>query len=126
MSFLIRILINAVALVVAAVVLDFFGVEGMVVDLQNPGTLLIAAAIFGLVNALIRPILMTLSCLINFVTLGLFTLVINAAMLLLTGYIVNYLHLPGFQVQGFWAAFLGAIIISIVSTVLSSLTSNGD
>src|SRR4051812_24742156 len=99
MSFLVRILVNAVALLVAAFVLNFFGVQGMQVDLGNPTTLIIAAAIFGLVNALIRPVLLTLGCLINFVTLGLFTLVINAAMLLLTSYIVDYLHLTGFRVD---------------------------
>lgn len=124
MSFIVRILANAVALLVAAVVLNFFGVQGMQVDLGNPLTLIIAAAIFGVVNALIRPVLLMLSCLINFVTLGLFTLVINAAMLLLTGYIVDYLHLTGFRVEGFWAAFFGSIIVSIVSTILSSLTSS--
>jgi putative membrane protein len=78
------------------------------------------AVIFGLVNALIRPLIKLLTCLINAITLGLFTLVINALMLWLSSWIAGQLDV-GFHVSGFGAAFLGALLISIVSLVLGFL-----
>ncbi|MDD3149678.1 MAG: phage holin family protein [Candidatus Gastranaerophilales bacterium] len=77
---------------------------------------LFAAVIIGFVNGFIKPIAMFLTFPINLITLGLFTLVINAFMLILVSKIV-----PGFKVDGFWAAFWGAILLSIVSTFLGSL-----
>ena len=80
----------------------------------NLGNWLIVAIIFGLINAIIRPILLLLTLPINVFTLGLFTLVINALMLWLTSWISGAL-----SVDGFITAFLGAFIISVVSTVLN-------
>jgi putative membrane protein len=80
--------------------------------------LLIVALIFGLVNAVIRPILILLSLPLEIITLGLFTFVINAFMLLLTSWIAQGMGL-GFRVDKFLSALLGALIISIVSFVLS-------
>jgi putative membrane protein len=88
---------------------------------ENLGQLAVTAIIFGLVNALIKPILSIVSCPINILTLGLFTLVINALMLMLTAYFA-----PGLAVEGFWNAFLGALIISIVSTLLSFVLVDND
>ncbi len=76
------------------------------------------AVIFGLVNALIRPLVKFLTCLINMITLGLFTLVINTLMLMLSSWIAEQLNV-GFRVNGFLPAFLGALLISVVSFVLS-------
>ncbi len=76
------------------------------------------AVIFGLVNALIRPLVKFLTCLINMITLGLFTLVINTLMLMLSSWIAEQLDV-GFRVNGFLPAFLGALLISVVSFVLS-------
>ncbi|MCE5336646.1 MAG: phage holin family protein [Desulfobacteraceae bacterium] len=76
---------------------------------------LFAAMILGILNALFRPVLLILTLPINIVTLGLFTFVINALLLLMVAGVV-----PGFHVQGFWAAVLGSIVISIVSWLLSS------
>jgi putative membrane protein len=78
--------------------------------------LIIAAAVFGILNTFIKPVLIVLTLPINLLTLGLFTFVINAIMLGLTGS-----FLDGFVVDGFWPALGGAIIISIVSVVLNSL-----
>ena len=78
--------------------------------------LVIAAALFGLLNTFIKPLLLLLTLPINLLTLGLFTFVINAVMLGLTGS-----FLSGFIVTGFWSALGGAIIISIVSIVLNSM-----
>lgn len=72
--------------------------------------LLLAALVFGLVNAVVRPVLVLLSLPLTILTLGLFLLVVNAAMLGLTA-----LLLPGFRVDGFGAALLGAIVVSVVS-----------
>ncbi len=78
----------------------------------------VVAFIFGLVNAIISPILKFLTCPLILLTLGLFTLVINAVMLLLTSGIADYFKI-GFHVNDFWAAFIGALVVSIVSFVLN-------
>ena len=106
--------VNAIALAVAVWLLDGIDVTGESAWL----TLALVAVIFGLVNALIRPLVKVLTCLINVITLGLFTLVINAAMLWLSGWIAGQLAL-GFTVENFGWAFLGALIISVVSFVLN-------
>jgi len=113
--FLIRLVINAVALGVAALLLPGirFGGETDMASLIN---ILIVALIFGLVNAFIKPILALLTCPFYIITLGLFTFVVNALMLMLTAWLVG----PRFVVDGFWTALLGSIIISIVSTVISA------
>ena len=80
--------------------------------------MLVMAAVLGLVNALIRPVLQFLSCGLIILTLGLFTLVINAATLLIASSITQSLGIA-FKVDGFWPAFWGAIVISIVSFLLS-------
>ena len=114
MSLLISWLVNAIALAVAVWLLDGINVGG-----ENSWlTLAVVALIFGLVNALIRPLVRFLTCLINVITLGLFTLIVNALMLLLTGWIAQQLNL-GFVVRDFWWALLGALVISVVSFVLN-------
>lgn len=106
--------INAVALYLAARFVP--GID--VTDERGWVAVAIMAVIFGLVNALIRPLVKLLTCLINAMTLGLFTLVINALMLWLSSWIAGQLGV-GFRVDGFLAAFLGALLISVVSFVLS-------
>lgn len=85
-------------------------VGGLHID--APMTLVVAAVLLGVVNALVRPLVILLTLPFTLVTLGLFLLVVNAAMLGLVA-----LVLPGMQVQGFWAAFWGALIVSIVSWI---------
>jgi putative membrane protein len=116
MKLLLRILINAAALWITIVLLP--GLE------QTGGAfgLLVAAVIFGLVNALIRPVVRFFSLPITCVTLGLFTLVINAAMLGLTAWLAGgYLDFTGNMLQNTVTAFIAAIIISVISAVLSWL-----
>ena len=111
-SLLIRWLINTLALYLAVQV-----VPG--VDYRGGATgLLVVAAIFGLVNATLRPLLTFLTCPLVLVTLGFFLLVINAMMLLLTGWLSRRFDL-GFVVAGFWPAFWAGLLISIVSLLLS-------
>jgi phosphoserine phosphatase RsbU/P len=112
MWLLLRILVNAAALWVATEIVP--GVEH-----TGPWTsLLLVALVFGLLNAFVRPILKLLTCPLILLTLGLFTFVINAIVLWLTSAISGSLGL-GFHVSGFWAAFLGALVVTVVSVLLS-------
>jgi putative membrane protein len=111
---LVRWLINTLALFVAV---QF--VHGIL--FQGPWwSLVLVALVFGLVNALIKPIVKLLSCPLIIVTLGLFTLVINAVMLGLTSWLSTRFGLR-FEVHGFWAAFWGALVVSVVSFLLTML-----
>jgi putative membrane protein len=107
--FLIRLIVNAVALVIVAYFLPGVSVSG-------PVGALIAAFVLGIVNAILRPILIILTLPIQIVTLGLFTLIINGLLF----YWVGHWGI-GLVVDGFWPAFWGAIILGIVSFLLSSL-----
>lgn len=82
--------------------------------------LLLVAAVFGVVNSTLRPLLTILTCPLIVLTLGLFTLVINALMLLVTGWLSTSWNL-GFTVAGFWAAFWGGLVVGAVSMILSLL-----
>jgi putative membrane protein len=122
MDRIVQLLINAAALYVAVLIvpnLDFsFEPEGAWLKF------LLVAFIFGLVNTFLRPILRILTLPITIMTLGLFMLVINALMLLLTGAISNELDL-GLTVADFLAALLGSIVISLVGFVLSMVIGTG-
>ena len=112
-SLLLHWLLNAGALWVAAALvpgLDFNG---------GLGRLLLVAAVFGIVNSTLRPLLTILTCPLIILTLGLFTLVINAFMLLVTGWLSESWNL-GFAVSGFWAAFFGGLVVGLVSVLLSA------
>lgn len=112
MARLIQILINAGALWVAVLV-----VPG-ITFVEEWWKLLLVAVVFSLANTFLRPILRILTFPITILTLGLFLLVINAAMLLLTSLVSDELAL-GFHVADFWAALLGALVIAIVGFLLS-------
>jgi putative membrane protein len=122
MKLIIRWAISALALFVAA-----WLVPGIRVD-DSRGWLVYAAmaVILGLVNAIIRPILKLLTCPLILLTLGLFTLVINAVTLLLSSALANQVFGMGFYVDGFWPAFWGSIIVSAVSIVLNVVVKDED
>lgn len=84
------------------------------ISFTSTGALVVAALVLGILNAVVRPILVILTLPVTVVTLGLFLFVINAGMLKLTSSIVD-----GFQVDGFWSAVFGALVLSIVSLVLN-------
>jgi putative membrane protein len=117
MRLIIRILVNAAALWIAALMIDGIDFASNTGGTEQFVVVLAVAVIFGLVNALIRPIVKVLTLPLTVLTLGLFTFVVNALMLLLTAWISGRLDLA-FQVDGFLAALLGAVVISIVSFVL--------
>ncbi len=114
---LIRLAINAVALYAAVALLDG---RGITPQSENWLSFVWLALIFGLVNAIIRPILIVMSCPLLILTLGLGTLVINTLMFMMAGWIGTQFQI-GFIVETFWAGLLGAIIVSIVSFVLTGL-----
>jgi putative membrane protein len=118
MRFVLRWAITAAAVAVAAWLIPGISVTGS--SSHQAGVIIVVAAVLGLVNAFIRPIVSALSCGLIVLTLGLFTLVINGLMLWLASYISEHGLGVGFQVNGFWSAFWGAIIISIVSLILST------
>lgn len=83
-------------------------------------TLLVVSILFGAVNLVLKPIAKTLGCLLYVLTLGLFGLVVNALLFWLTSYLAGQLDLP-FHVDGFWAAFWGALVVSIVTSALAGV-----
>ena len=112
MNLLIRLIINALALWLATRLVDGISFDGQI------AFLFVVALVFGAVNTIVKPILMVLTFPFLIVTLGLFLLVLNAAMLWLTGAISDAAGL-GFHVSGFKAAFIGGLVVSVVSFVLS-------
>jgi putative membrane protein len=87
------------------------------VEISSPGAVLVAALVLGFLNAILKPLLVILTLPITVLTLGLFYLVLNAILFALASVLV-----PGFTVVGFGSAFLGAIVMSLLSMVLGSLT----
>lgn len=108
-----RVIINAAALWVAARFIDGISLS------EDVGSILFVAIVFGLINAFIRPVVLVLTFPALLLTLGLFTLVINAAMLGATAWLTDSL-----AIDGFVPAFLGALVITVISWVLSSLLIN--
>lgn len=106
-GFLLRALISALGLWLASELVSGIHVAGV-------GTLIAAALLLGIVNAIVRPILFLLTLPITVITLGLFLFVVNAAMLGLVA-----LFLPGFTIDGFWSAVLGALIVALTGWVAS-------
>lgn len=122
MKLIIRWAIGAFSLFVAA-----WAVTGIRVD-DGGGWVVYAvmAVILGLVNAFVRPLLKLLTCPLILLTLGLFTLVVNALTLLLSAWVANTIFGVGFYVDGFWPAFWGALIVSVVSVVLNVFIKDDD
>jgi putative membrane protein len=119
MKLLVRLLANAVALGIAAWLLAGITINGSTTG-RRVITLLVVAAIFGVVNAVVKPLATILSLPFIVLTLGLLIFVINALMLLLTSWISDWLNIP-FHVSGFGTALLGALIITIVSWLVNVL-----
>ena len=113
MKLILRIIINAVAIWITSLLLSGFVFTGNIINL------ILIGIVFGLVNALIRPLVKLLTLPINVLTLGLFSLVINTFMLMLTVWLSSSLSLEGGFFKSFLTAFVGAIIISVISTILS-------
>jgi putative membrane protein len=116
MTILLRILVSAAALGVAAWVVPGIVVAGHG-DATKAGTLLVVAIIFGIINAVLKPIIKTVGCAFYVLTLGLVALVVNGLLLWLASYVAGQLKLP-FHVSGFVAAVEGALLVAVVTWVL--------
>ena len=108
-AFLVRVLVNTMAIALAASVIPGVQLDGVVPALA-------AGLLLGFINALVRPVLLILTLPITFVTLGLFILVVNGACFWFVGWLID-----GFRVSGFWAALGGALVVSAVSWALTAL-----
>jgi len=116
MAYLIlRVMINALSIAAAIRLVDGITFTG------EWWKMIIIGAVFGIVNSLLKPIMMIFTFPLIVLTLGIFTLVVNALMLIITAGLSGPLHL-GLKIDGFWPAFWGALIVSIVSMLLSWLT----
>lgn len=112
MGFLVRVLINAVAIYVVAAIVPGIEVSGVLAAIG-------AGLVLGLINAIVRPILIVLTLPVTLLTLGLFIFVLNGVCLWLTSLLVK-----GFVVRGVWAAIFGALLISVVSWILNAFVSD--
>ncbi|GGA45153.1 hypothetical protein GCM10007416_17830 [Kroppenstedtia guangzhouensis] len=109
MGIIVRLLLNALAVLLAAQLIPQIEVEGF-------GTALLVALVLGLINTFIRPVLIFLTLPISFITLGLFIFILNALLFWVTGFLV-----PGFEVGGFFGALLGSILVSVISWLLNGI-----
>jgi putative membrane protein len=109
---LIRWIVNAGALWLIATIIKGIEVRSVVAAI-------VAAAVLGIINAVLRPIFILLTLPINILTLGLFTFILNGGMLYLTSVLVR-----GFEVHGFWAAVFGALVLSIISALTTAFLSD--
>ena len=117
-SLILRVMVNALSIVIAVRLVDGLTFAG------EWWKMIIVGGVFGVVNAVIKPVVQFFTIPFIILTLGLFTLIINALMLALTASLSDTFHL-GFHIRGFWPAFWGAIIVSIVSMLLSWITGLG-
>ncbi|MGV8978233.1 MAG: phage holin family protein [Cellulomonas sp.] len=124
MVFLMRVIINGVAIWLATVLLSGLQIVGAGSTGQKVGIIALIALIFGLVNAIVKPLVKLLAFPLYILTLGLFTLVVNALMLLLTAWITGHGDW-GLRIDTFGTAVIGALIISIVSFALSVALPSG-
>jgi len=111
-KFILRWAVNALALYLAVYFVPGVNLEGGFVSI------IWLALIFGLINAFLRPLLKLLTCPLIFLTLGLFTLLINTFLFWLTGEIGQAFGI-GFTIAGFWPAFLGGLVVTVVSVIMS-------
>jgi putative membrane protein len=116
LAFVIRVAVVAVAVWISTMLVDGISLGGSTTQ-ARVGTLVVVALIFGIVNAVIKPVIKVLSCPLYVLTLGLFGLVVNALLFWLVGTLSRNVGLP-FAVAGFWPGFWGAVIVAIVGFIL--------
>ena len=125
-AFLIKVLVNAVAIWVATLVVQGITVSGPGTDVGSRIlTFLVIGAIFGVINAIIKPVVRLLTLPFYILTLGLFTFVVNAFMLQITSWIAEATPLTFHIDRFFWTAILGAVVVTFVSLVLNILVPDG-
>ncbi|NED99004.1 phage holin family protein [Phytoactinopolyspora halotolerans] len=120
-SFIVRIIVNGLALWVATEIVSGVNITSADSTTDRVLTFGVIALIFALVNAFIKPVVQLLTLPLFILTLGLFTFIVNALMLWLTGWIADQLDVPFEVADFFWAAVLGALVVSFVSWILNLL-----
>jgi putative membrane protein len=118
MAFLVRLIVTAAAIFATVKLLPGLSFEGSWAQLAG------VALVFGVVNAFLKPILTLLTCPLILITLGLFSLVVNALLLMFTAYVSQKLGF-NFRVDGFWWALLGGVVIGIISSALTLMLPDG-
>jgi putative membrane protein len=116
MKFVLHVLVVAGALAVAHLAISGIELQGGS-DWKKAATLVVVAIIFGVVNAVIKPVVKTIGCALYVLTFGLIGLVVNGLLLWLCSWVAGKLSVP-FHITGFWPAFWGAIIVGVVSWVM--------
>ena len=125
MGIIIRLVISAISLWIATALISGIYLETDSVPKQI-GTIVLVAAMFGIVNAVLRPIIKVIGCVFYILTLGLIAIVVNGLLFLFTGWIADQIGLP-FEVENFWpSAVLGALIVGVVSWLLNLLVPDKD
>lgn len=125
MSIIIRILVNALALAAAAYLITGIEIAPGQPAAEQIVTYAVIAIIFGVVNAVIKPIVKTVGCAFYVLTLGLVALVVNALLLMLTAWAAGLFGFD-FHIEGLWSAVLGGVVIAVVSWLLSLVLPDGD
>ena len=125
MGFLMRVVVNGFAIWLATVLLAGIRIVGGDTTLEQLGILALVALVFGLVNAVVKPVVKLLAFPLYILTLGLFALVVNALMLMLTAWVTEFTTW-GLRVDGFGNAVIGALIISVVTLVLGVFVRTSD
>lgn len=121
MDFIWRLIVTAIATAVAVWLVPGISITGE----NQILTLIVVALIFGVVNAVVRPLTQALSFCLIILTFGLFLLVINALMLMLTSWLAGQFGI-GFEVDGFWPALFGSVIIAVVGALLGGVLGKGE
>ena len=122
-NFFIRLIINSVALYVAIAIMNGNGITAEPMEWYG---YVVLGLIFGVVNAVVKPFLKLLTCPLIVLTLGLFTLLINTLMFYMVGWLGERIAGFGFQVDTFWGAFFGGLIVSVVSVLLTIFLGEDD
>ena len=120
MKFLVRLVVNAVALYAAIALLQAFGVSGVTMEARSWLDFIWLALIFAVINAVLKPILKVVGCPVLILTFGLGSLLINTLLFYVLSWAAQQFHI-GFSVTTFWGAFLGSLIVSIISVVLNRI-----
>lgn len=125
MRFVLRVIVNGIAIWFATLIVPGLEIVGSSGGWNTVGIVLLIGLVFGIVNAVVKPIVALLSLPLYILTLGLFTLVVNALMLMLTAWITEFTTW-GLRVDNFGTAVLGGLLISVVSLVLNALVGDRD
>ena len=118
MAFLVRVLINGVAIWLATLILPGLSIVGGDSNWETLAIILLIALVFGLVNAIVKPIVAFISIPLYILTLGLFTIIVNALMLMLTAWITEFWSW-GLRVESFWWGVVAALLITVINWIFS-------